>query len=226
MQLHGVRKDYRNIASLKAANYRNAFIYEFFSSLVTFGLFGIFFGGCLSLLLDAFGTPRILVWIFYAGFMLFSTAYGIRSGLSLGRHSANYQDTHGPLSEAEGIARIYYTPVALIPRLNGTTPPFTIAGPPQFIDAVQRLVSEARELAPHRYREALEFFPHAFYTPERRHEFAGRSDGLFSIDGSDYEFFRWVFWHEVGHCVCYHNNHDLSQESANAYADTVVRELD
>jgi hypothetical protein len=111
-----------------------------------------------------------------------------------------------------------------------------ITGPPQFRESVERVLKELREEAPHRYREVLGYLPKAEYAPGN--PFAGRSDGLFTIDGggdipmgnghhraNSYEYFRFVFLHEVGHNIAMQQKNDSSEEAANAYADKVVKEV-
>ncbi|HEU5376683.1 MAG TPA: hypothetical protein VFV38_14705 [Ktedonobacteraceae bacterium] len=112
-----------------------------------------------------------------------------------------------------------------------------ISGPPQFRQTVERVLQELREKAPHRYLQAIRYLPKAEYTTDSQHSyFAGRSDGLFTLDGSgdipghkrnDYDTFRHTFLHEVGHCFYIHspmNSH--SEDWANIYADDVLKELE
>jgi len=64
-------------------------------------------------------------------------------------------------------------------------------------------------------------------------KFSGKSNGTFTVDGSGinneqlntYERCRFVFLHEVGHNVAMKERDDSSEESANAYANMVLREL-
>ena len=66
----------------------------------------------------------------------------------------------------------------------------------------------------------------ATYVPSLLNEgAAGRSDGTFAVDGSDYYYFRELFLHDVGHCVEVEFNADYSEDAANAYANMVVAEL-
>ena len=106
-----------------------------------------------------------------------------------------------------------------------------VIGPNAFCSSVEKVLTELKENAPMRYREAVLYLPKAEYVPYRT-GFSGRSDGLFTLDGSGshtwqlntYERFRSVFLHEVGHNVSYKFN-DRSEESANTYRDVVLREL-
>lgn len=107
---------------------------------------------------------------------------------------------------------------------------FPIAGPPQFGVAVRRILADLRERAPQRYREAVGSLPKAVYDPDRLRQETNdgtlaRSDGIFAIDGSDYEAFRFVFLHEVGHNVAQRNGGDNSEAAADDYANRVIREL-
>jgi len=104
---------------------------------------------------------------------------------------------------------------------------FPIIGGSRFKEAVRRVLQELKEKAPHRYAEAVTLLPKAEYVAfnEQDHRFSGRSDGLFTMDGSNYESFRWVFLHEVGHNVAYKANKDYSEEAANNYANQVIAEL-
>lgn len=113
-------------------------------------------------------------------------------------------------------------------------PQLPVDGPPSFLTAVRRVLRELQERAPHRYEEALRYLPQARYDPERlRRESpgaAGRSDGLFSIDGSNYDSLRFVFLHEVGHNVRgeFHDGRPVrysNEDEANDYAHMVIREL-
>lgn len=104
-----------------------------------------------------------------------------------------------------------------------------IHGPLTFRAATRRLLGELRQRAPRRYREVLDYFPQAVYTPEiaKRQGFAGRADGLFGLDGADYPSFRKVFLHEVGHCVGRTSMYDpyTNEREADAYAERVLGEL-
>ncbi len=65
--------------------------------------------------------------------------------------------------------------------------------------------------------------------------FSGRSDGLFSINGSgelsdgkwlnSYEWFKFVFLHELGHDVHIFLSDDRSEVSADEYAKQVLDEM-
>ncbi len=103
---------------------------------------------------------------------------------------------------------------------------FPILGSDQFQTTVNRVLDELEQRTPNRYREVLEYLPKAEYDPSIIHIPAhGLSDGRFSLDGSDYGYFRWVFLHEVGHQVEGLNNHNWSQEAANTYANQVIAEI-
>ena len=101
---------------------------------------------------------------------------------------------------------------------------FPIIGPESFKQAVKHILQELKTKAPHRYAEVVTRMPKAEYVTGDR-GFSGRSDGLFTMDGSHYESFRWVFLHEVGHNVAMKERDDHSEEAANAYADMVLREM-
>ena len=112
-----------------------------------------------------------------------------------------------------------------------------IQGHAQFRASVEQVLQELREHVPHRYREVIEYLPRAVYNPSSSYD--GLSDGSFSLDGSgisrsvgggrytrnDYERFRFVFLHEVGHNVHGELYNDWSQDAANAYAQQVIAEL-
>jgi hypothetical protein len=118
-----------------------------------------------------------------------------------------------------------------------------ICGDQQFTQTVERVLQELKNNAPNRYQEAIGFLPEAWYFDPIHFDyfglfnrngsvagyikepFAGRSDGRFSIDGSDYYYFRRVFLHEVGHCVHIVRDDNHSEEVANNYRDQVLREL-
>lgn len=99
-----------------------------------------------------------------------------------------------------------------------------ISGPPQFEQAVYRVLNELKANAPHRYQEVLEYLPKAEYDAS----LGGwsYSDGRFGIDGSNYGSFRWVFLHEVGHNVRGEQWNNWSEEAASTYANQVCTELD
>lgn len=119
---------------------------------------------------------------------------------------------------AAEISRIFWS--------GATGRPFVARGPRTFVDAVALLLAELRERLPLRHEQALSCLPGATFDPERlQRENAGaaaRADGIFAVDGSDYEFFRWVFLHEVGHGV---RGDAAGERAANQYADQVVEEL-
>ncbi len=112
-----------------------------------------------------------------------------------------------------------------------------IVGPEEFCISVDRVLTELKHEAPRRYLEALAYLPKAKYrknlSARRGNEsVSGRSDGYFSVDGSGdntkqlntYEWFRFVFLHEVGHNVGYRIN-DYSENYANNYAKQVISEI-
>lgn len=113
--------------------------------------------------------------------------------------------------------------------------PIEAHGNQPFLDSIQRVLDELREKAPYRYEEVIHFIPKAEYVPSMTGTLAGRSDGLFSINGSGelragkwlntYEWYRFVFLHEVGHCVHTFLSNDHSETSADAYAKQVLDEM-
>jgi hypothetical protein len=66
--------------------------------------------------------------------------------------------------------------------LFGKRDTLPIEGHPEFVSNIERVIEEAKDRAPHRYEEAIKYFPKAKYEPSS--EYDGRSDGLFSIDGT------------------------------------------
>jgi hypothetical protein len=98
-----------------------------------------------------------------------------------------------------------------------------LAGPPEFISTVQKIMKQLRELAPHRYREVQEFLPQAVYDPESITPHLGRSDGIFGV--KDFGSLRNILLHEVGHNVCMRRHEDSSEEGANRYSRMVISEL-
>lgn len=99
-----------------------------------------------------------------------------------------------------------------------------------FYWSVLKVLEELRDRAPKRYEELLTYLPRFVYDAQRlRREngphAAARSDGLYAIDGGqDFEFFRFLVLHEVGHSVAGRRG-DRSEAAADAYANTVLREL-
>lgn len=107
--------------------------------------------------------------------------------------------------------------------------PIRIEGPPQFISDVESVLAELQSWQSQRYREAVAAFSQVVYDPTRlRGEAWARSDGVFGIHsgivGAD--AFRAVFLHEVGHTVAIRQRGDHSEEAAEAYAASVLAELD
>ena len=106
---------------------------------------------------------------------------------------------------------------------------FAIEGPEHFQAAVYAVLQELLLRAPSRYDEALSYLPQAIYDISilTTRNAAGLSSGEFSIDGikDGHRWFRYVFLHEVGHCIAIANNNDYSEKAATTYAQTVVDEL-
>lgn len=108
-----------------------------------------------------------------------------------------------------------------------------IAGPPPFRQSVERVLQELRENAPHRYKEVIRCLPKAKYDPSLHPRASGMSDGRFSVDGSGenskqlntYEWFRFVFLHEVGHVVSQKKGLGSGEWAADAYANMVLEEM-
>lgn len=139
-----------------------------------------------------------------------------------------------PAADGQGGVDDDLEDVEVRPRPGRTQLP--VSGPPSFVAAVNRVLDELRERAPHRYAEVLTYLTQARHAPELRSMtapyqlVAGRSDGLFSIDGTDYPSLRFAFLHEVGHnvrgeFVDGRPRRLGSEEEANHYAETVIREL-
>jgi hypothetical protein len=113
------------------------------------------------------------------------------------------------------------------PRHGRTREEFPIIdnGKPWFGIMVNKVLDELEQKAPEHYTETLAYLEKAEYS-ESILPNSGRSDGLFSMDGTgDYGFFRFVFLHEVAHRVKGLTNGDWSEDAANAYAEMVVAEL-
>lgn len=118
---------------------------------------------------------------------------------------------------------------------NPVINPFPIHGPPQFIASVNRILEELRIYDPLAYQDAIGFLSKAEYDASLNScSFAG---GRFGIDGSDYTRFRYVFLHEVGHCIGMQNKNRpfykpqftlsgyRSEEEADAYAWEILAML-
>ena len=105
----------------------------------------------------------------------------------------------------------------------------TIDGPPPFRAAVERVLAELHAKAPHRYQEVLRYFPHVSYDPALLLLRAqGTSDGRFALDATtvEYERFRWILLHEVGHRVGRRPYQEArSEAAASEYANVVTQEL-
>lgn len=101
------------------------------------------------------------------------------------------------------------------------------------------MLDELKQKATYRYLQVLRYFPKAKY--DSFIQATGRSDGRFSRDGTghmplgeewvrpnDYAWFRFVFLHEVGHCLGRNDEDDpyQSEETADTYALQVIRESD
>lgn len=115
--------------------------------------------------------------------------------------------------------------------------PIIAYGNQAFQKAVEDVLAEMKSKVSYRYTEVMRFLKKAEYVPKFT-EFSGRSDGLFTIDGSGNgthlnspEWFRHVFLHEVGHCVNYwlygnrSMNKEISEERADSYAGQVMEEM-
>jgi hypothetical protein len=110
---------------------------------------------------------------------------------------------------------------------------FLIDGPPAFIQSVEMVLSELKQKNPFRYDEALTYLPRAIYDPALnfsypgRHHWQGLSNGHFGYDGTNakYKSFRFIFLHEVGHCVHKKQKKINTEATANAYAHMVLREM-
>jgi len=111
-----------------------------------------------------------------------------------------------------------------------------VLGPPPFMHSVYRVLNELRDKTPARYQEVVEHLPKVVFDSSL--ESAGRSDGRFSLDGSghiyrgggwytvnDYDAFRYIFLHEVGHNVCGKQRDDWSEDAADGYAAMVISEM-
>jgi hypothetical protein len=109
------------------------------------------------------------------------------------------------------------------PKSNRRVP---VNGPPQFIDAVCRLMSELRQKTPEHYQEMLAYMPRIVYVKGSSIGGAtARSDGSFAIDGSNFNTFVFVAAHELGHNLNDVRYGDSSENAANAYATTVTKNL-
>jgi len=62
--------------------------------------------------------------------------------------------------------------------------PIEAHGNQAFLDSTQRVLDELRDKAPYRYEEAIQFLPKAEYMPSMGDTLSGRSDGIFSVNGS------------------------------------------
>lgn len=116
--------------------------------------------------------------------------------------------------------------------------PIIAHGNQVFQKTVEDVLVEMKSKVPYRYTEVMRFLKKAEYVPKFAEEFSGRSDGLFTIDGSGNgtvlnspEWFRHVFLHEVGHCVTFWlygyrtMNKQTREDKANQYADQVMEEM-
>ena len=82
---------------------------------------------------------------------------------------------------------------------NFSANPFPISGPQHFVASVNRILEELQLHDPLAYQDAIGFLPKAEYDESLNG--CSFSGGKFGIDGSDYKRFRYVFLHEVGHCI-------------------------
>jgi hypothetical protein len=111
-----------------------------------------------------------------------------------------------------------YMPHRLQPPFSDTNSGFTVTGPKVFIAAFDRLFAELRLKAPEELETVLQSLPQAKY--RRFISVSGRTDGRFSLNGSDYEALRFAVLHQVGHCV-----YGESEELANKYASLVLDKI-
>ncbi len=107
---------------------------------------------------------------------------------------------------------------------------FEAHGPKCFVSAVRRFERELTDAGENLVAAFANHIPIVRYAPRvltREHPDGAmaRADGLFAIDGSDYEYFRWVFLHEIGHHVCRGLNRWASEDKANRFARTMARRL-
>ncbi len=189
--------------------------------------------GCLLLL----HAPGILFLVPLIGISILLSHLSGRSITPI-RTPIRQRETTLRIVNAEAVIRSLGRSTHQAVNDRATTGPFRgrsilpISGPLPFRQSVKRILKELETHAPHRYRQVLGFLPKAEYTT-RHSDFAGRSDGLFTIDGSGdnstqrntYEWFRFVFLHEVGHNVKGEQENDWSEDAANAYAHRVTSEL-
>jgi hypothetical protein len=108
---------------------------------------------------------------------------------------------------------------------------FKAVGPTTFVMAVRKLERELKLVQPKMLRQFISYFPVVTYAPgfldrEHRDGATARADGLFAIDGSDYDFFRWVFLHELGHHACRTSRRWGSESDANRFARQWVKKIE
>ena len=107
-----------------------------------------------------------------------------------------------------------------------------------FVEVVNKVLDDLKEHVPHRYVEALTYFPQAVYDTsllKKTHPRGGKvvaySKGYFALDGrDDYLGFRWTFLHEVGHTVAVAQRKTKSdveenEQVADNYACQVLEEI-
>ena len=104
---------------------------------------------------------------------------------------------------------------------------FSAEGPKCFIDAVGRFEHEVTRLDRSLAIRLAASIPHVRYAPDRLRGdhpdgVIARADGLFAIDGSDYEFFRWTFLHELGHHMCRGDRRWASEKQADRFAEAIA----
>jgi hypothetical protein len=102
-----------------------------------------------------------------------------------------------------------------------------VHGPTVFRAAVFRLLALLETGAYHHYAEAQTYMPQIVYDPatlQAGDPFGAlaRADGVFALDGSDFECFQWVFLHELGHNVAIAQGLGPGELVANKYADEVI----
>lgn len=109
-----------------------------------------------------------------------------------------------------------------------------IIGPPQFVRSVNQVLTQLQCYAPDRYVEAILYLPKVqLVCLCKEHDFAANSSGLFTIDGSGdnslqkntFDWFKSVYFHEVGHNVRGRQEHNWSELAANQYSEMVQAEV-
>lgn len=191
-------------------------LWEILSAIALLALISLV-GAGIVFLLGALAAPVILGFFIVLGL---ATIASIIHALwedytSLKRDGEKQKELDSAVLERDG--RVY--------SRKNSHKSFRVEGPPQFIAAVDGLLTQLRERTPQRYEEVITYLPKAVYDPSILSIPAhGLADGRFAIDGTD-PFFRFVFLHEVGHNVHGKQFDDWSENAANAYAHTVLQEF-